>query len=83
MKSYDERVRKMAHKNKNDELYHINENKYRIQIVAFICLSVVTIVGLIGLFWGSDGYKYVGIGILLLFFVILWLGLDKAQSSFS
>ena len=47
-------------KNKNNK-----ESNYNIKMTAIICMTLITAVELIGLFWGEDGFRYAGIGILL------------------
>ena len=47
-------------KNKNNK-----ESNYNIKMTAIICMTLITVVGLIGLFWGADEFRYMGIGILL------------------
>jgi preprotein translocase subunit SecF len=48
----------------------VNDNKMSIRIAAIVSLTLITMTALIGMFFGSN--SLVGIGITIIFGIIIW-----------
>jgi len=49
----------------------ISEQKYNLRITAIICLTILGIMSLIGLFWGKAGLEFIGGAILVLMVAVI------------
>jgi hypothetical protein len=51
------------------------ENKHIRKITSMICITVLSVLAIIGIFWGKEGYLGLGICLLIVFMgSIFWLG---------
>ena len=54
--------------------YQSQENKFRLLMASIVCSCILGVISIIGVFFGQDGLKYLGAGVIVLTILAIIFG---------